>query len=172
MTRSAAQIGAALVATCLANAGAVATPPHGPCAPGAGPQLTVHVHGLRDDMGRLKLELYPANEQDFLRNGSELMREGKMFRRVWSSTPQGADAKLCIAAPSPGRYALVLVHARDNKDKFNLWSDGVGVVGSERLGRSKPKLAQALVNVRPEGATVQVRAQYMQGLGGFGPVRR
>ena len=172
MNRSAARIGAALAATCLSGAGAAATAEQGACAPGAGPPLTVHVHGLRDDTGRLKLELYPANERDFLRNGSELLREGKTFRRVWSSTPRGADASLCIAAPSPGRYALVLVHARDNKNKFNLWSDGVGVVGSERLGRSKPKLAQALVDVRPQGATVQVRAQYMQGLGGFGPVKR
>lgn len=172
MNGTSAHVIVGFIATGLASAAVSAPADQGACTTGAGPSVNVQVHGLRDNVGRLRLELYPDNERDFLRDDSELVREGKVFRRVWSSTPHGSEANLCIAAPSPGRYAVILVHARGNKNKFNLWSDGVGVVGSERLGRSKPKLAEALVDVRPNGATVQIRAQYMRGLTGFGTVTR
>lgn len=142
----------------------------GSCAIGSGPRLYVNVQGLKDRTGRLKLELYPANEDDFLKDDRDLRKEGKPFRRIWAQTPQSGAVTLCIRAPSAGQWALLFTHDRDGKNKFNFWQDGAGFTSTQRLGRSRPKVGQARVNVPEGGGTVTVRAQYLRGLGGFGPL--
>jgi hypothetical protein len=39
-----------------------------------------------------------------------------------------------------------------------------------KLGRSRPKVEQALVEVGAGVTTVRITVQYLRGLGGFGPV--
>lgn len=141
------------------------------CAAG-GPAILVTAVGLKDRKGELKLELYPATEQDFLKDDRDLVREGKLFRRVLVPTPAAGPVNLCVRVPRPGRYALLFTHNRDGKNKFSFWTDGVGVVADRKLGRSKPKLAQAVIDVPAGVARVTVRAQYLRGLSGFGPIRR
>ena len=142
----------------------------GSCAVGSGPRVTVNVTGLKDRRGRLKLELYPAAEADFLKDDRDLRSQGKPFRRIWAATPQSGPVSLCIRAPSAGAWALLFTHDRDGKNKFNFWQDGAGFVSSQHIGRSRPKLGQARINVPAGGGTVNVRAQYLRGLGGFGPM--
>src|SRR3954469_16172728 len=137
------------------------------CTGGAGPAIRANVSGLKDRSGELKLELYPANESDFLKDDRDLVKEGKFFRRIRVPTPQSGAIALCIKAPTPGRYALLFTHNRDGKNKFNFWSDGAGFPSNERLGRSRPKLEMATINV-PEGVvTTDIHTQYLRGLGGF-----
>ena len=139
------------------------------CATG-GPAILATVVGLKDRTGELKLELYPANETDFLRDDRDLIREGKVFRRVRAPTPAAGGVQMCMRVPHPGRYALLFTHNRDGKNKFSIWSDGAGFATNQRLGRSRPKLAQAIVDV-PSGVTsVTIRAQYLHGLSGFSPM--
>lgn len=140
------------------------------CRPGGGPAIRVNIHGLRDRTGRLKLELYPATEEDFLRDDRDLRRDGRFFRRVWAQMPAAGDVVMCIRAPSPGRYALLFTHDRDGQNKFNFWRDGAGFVSNERLGRSRPRLRQAVINVGPGVTNVDITVQYMRGLGGFAPI--
>lgn len=154
----------------LSAPAAAQDPIDGSCAAGSGPKLYVNVTGLKDRTGRAKLELYPGNETDFLRDDRDLKRENKPFRRVWSPMPQSGDVKLCIRAPSPGQWALLFTHDRDGKNKFNFWQDGAGFPSNQRLGRSRPKVRQALVNVPASGGQITVKAQYLKGLGGFGPL--
>ena len=142
----------------------------GSCVTGTGPKLYVNVLGLKDRTGRMKLELYPANEADFLKDDRDLKKEGKPFRRVWLPTPQSGPVTLCIRAPSAGQWALLFTHDRDGKNKFNFWQDGAGFTSGQRLGRSRPKVGQARVNIPASGGTVTVRAQYLRGLGGFAPL--
>jgi uncharacterized protein (DUF2141 family) len=141
------------------------------CTSRRGPAIQVNITGLKDRSGRLKLELYPATEEDFLKDDRDLIKEGKTFRRIWANTPISGPAVMCIRVPGPGTYALLFTHDRDNKNKFNFWSDGAGFVSDQRLGRSRPKLRQALVKVSGDGVTiVTIRAQYLRGLGGFSPL--
>lgn len=135
------------------------------CLGRSGPAIEVNVQGLKDRTGALKLELFPATEADFLKDDRDLRAEGKFFRRVRTDTPASGAVTLCIKAPQPGRYALFFTHDRDGKNKFNVWADGAGVVTNERLGRSKPKLAQSIVTV-PQGITrLTIRAQYLREIG-------
>jgi uncharacterized protein (DUF2141 family) len=142
----------------------------GGCAIPGGAPIHVSVVGLKDRTGRLKLELYPANDGDFLKDDRDLVKEGKVFRRVWAPTPQSGDVRLCIRAPGPGRWAVLLTHDRDGKNKFNFWQDGAGFISTEHLGRSRPSVNQAIINVGPGGTSVTIRLQYLRGLGGFSPL--
>ena len=168
MIRSTAFAALALFAL-SSPAAAQRDPVDGSCAVGQGPQLRVNVAGLKDRTGRLKLELYPPNETDFLRDDTSLKNENKPFRRVWTPTPGSGPVVLCIRAPSAGQWAVLFTHDRDGKNKFNFWKDGAGFPSNQRLGRSRPKVRQALVNVPAGGGQITVRAQYLKGLGGFGP---
>lgn len=158
----------ALAAPAAAQAQVIGGPAS--CAGIRGPALQVTVTGLKDRTGRLKLELYPANADDFLKDDTDLVREGKVFRRAWAQTPASGPVVLCIRAPAPGRYALLFTHDRDGKNKFNFWRDGAGFVGTGKLGRSRPQVDQAIVTVGTGLTPVTVRAQYLRGLSGFAPL--
>lgn len=155
-------------------AGASAAQPIGAdraaCVSGDGPAIKVNVSGLKDRTGRLKLELYPANEGDFLKDDRDLKKEGKFFHRVWADMPASGDVALCIKAPTQGRYALLFTHDRDGRNKFDFWKDGAGFPSNQKLGRARPKLNQAVINVGPGVTVTNIRAQYLRGLGGFGPL--
>ena len=160
--------GAAMVPG-TANAAQILGSDAAACSTG-GPAIRVNVEGLKDRIGEIKLELYPANDADFLKDDRDLIKQGKFFRRVRLPTPQAGPISMCIRVPSPGPYALLVTHNRDGKNKFDLWSDGAGFPSNIRLGRVRPKLAMARIVV-PEGVvTTDIRVQYLRGLGGFGPI--
>jgi len=139
------------------------------CRAGRGPAVLVDVQGLKDRTGELWLELYPATQEDILRPDMDLVAEGKTFRRTRSRLPAGGDVEICIKAPRPGRYALMLRHNRAQRDKFSVWSDGAGIPANVALGRHKPRLDQATVTVGPGVTTLPIRLQYLRGLG-FSPL--
>ena len=138
------------------------------CMTGQGPAILVNVVGLKDRVGELKLELYPDNEADFLKDDRDLIAQGKFFRRVRVPTPPTGPVALCIRVPRPGRYALLFTHNRDGKNKFSLWSDGAGFPSNVKLGRSRPKVQQAEVAVGEGVVATTIRTQYLRGLSGFG----
>jgi len=138
------------------------------CSPGRGSAIQANITGLKDRTGELKLELYPANEEDFLKDDRDLLRENKLFRRVRVPTPPSGSIAMCMRVPRPGRYALLFTHNRDGKNKFSIWSDGAGFASNRRLGRSRPKVDEAIVDVGGGVAVVTIRAQYLRGVGGFG----
>ncbi|RYE04400.1 MAG: DUF2141 domain-containing protein [Sphingomonadales bacterium] len=133
--------------------------------------LRVNVEGIKDRIGRLKVEIYPPNETDFLRDDTSLKNERRPFRRVWMKTPGGdGPISICIRAPYAGQWAVLLTHDRDGQNKFNFWQDGAGFPSNQRLGRSRPKVRQALVNIPAQGGQITIRLQYLRGLGGFAPM--
>lgn len=146
----------------------------GRCRPGEqGPALLVRIDGLKDHNGNLKLEVYPANDQDFLQDDNILISEGKVFRRV--EQPVGADdpVQLCVRIPGPGTYAVSVLHDRDANRKFGLSVDGIGFSGNPKLGMSKPKAAHSSVVVTGNGLSrITVIMNYRTGLMSFGPLRK
>jgi len=135
------------------------------CRAGRGPAIQVNVQGLKDRRGELWLELYPPSSDDFLRADTDLMAEGKTFRRTRSRLPAAGNVEICVRVPHPGRYALMLRHNRAERDKFSFWSDGAGVPANQSLGRSKPRLDQALINAGPGITVVAIKMQYLRGFG-------
>lgn len=147
-----------------------ASAPRYDCTPSQ-PGVRVNVSGLRDRSGRLKLELYPATEADFLQDDNALLKAGKVFRRVVTAVPAQATS-LCVSVPGPGRYAVIVIHKRDNTPKFSVVSDGVALSGNSKIGRRKPTVDEATVVVADRVTTVDARMQYLRGLAGFKPLAR
>jgi uncharacterized protein (DUF2141 family) len=145
----------------------------GQCRPNEnGSAFLVEVTGLKDRRGRLKLELYPANDADFLADDNILVAAGKTFRRVEMPVPATGPVQLCIRAPGPGNYALSLMHDRDANRRFSLSVDGIGFAGNPKLGWSKPRAAAATAAVGPGPARIAIRMNYRRGLFSFGPVEK
>ena len=135
-----------------------------------GPAFLVEVAGLKDRRGRLKLELYPANDQDFLADDNVLINADKVFRRVELAVPATGRVELCIRAPGPGLYALSLLHDRDANRKFGLSSDGIGFSGNPKLGWSKPKAATASARAGTGPTPIRILLNYRRGLMSVGPI--
>lgn len=159
---------------------AAATIPSGPdlgkaegrCRAGEpGPALLVDVQGLKDRTGKLKLEVYPADDRDFLQDDNVLVSQGKVFRRVEVGVPQSGPVELCIRVPSAGPYSVSLLHDRDGNRKFGWMVDGVGFAGNPKLGWGKPRAAQATVLAGAGLTRFSITLNYRHGLG-MAPLRK
>lgn len=133
-------------------------------SPEPGPAFEVVVTGLKDRSGELRLELYPDNDADFLADDNKLLATGKTFARVVGAPPAAGVVELCIRAPHPGRYALMLLHNRNAGRKFDLRTDGVGFAGNPRLSWSKPKAASAAAVAGPGVTRLTIIPNYWHGL--------
>lgn len=132
------------------------------------PGIRRTVSGLRDQSGRLKTELYPADESDFLAKDDALPRAGKVFRRVVVAVPPHArGVSLCANVPRRGRYVVLVIHKRSGNRRFSIDDDGVSLPSSQQIGRRRPPFGQAIVTVGDEVTTIAAPMQYLHGLAGF-----
>jgi uncharacterized protein (DUF2141 family) len=136
-----------------------------------GPAFLVDIVGLKDRRGNLKLEVYPANDADFLQDDNILIAQNKTFRRVEMPVPQSGPITLCVRLPRPGRYAVSVLHDRDGNRKFGLSIDGVGFGSNPKLGMGKPKAAAAAIVAGGNLTRERIVMNYRRGLLSFGPVR-
>lgn len=142
------------------------------CRPGeAGPAFMVTVDGLKDRKGNLKLEVYPATDDDFLADDNILLMAGKTFRRVEVPVPATPSPKLCVRLPGPGTYTVMLLHDRDTNRKFGWRVDGVGFSSNPKLGWGKPK-ADAVKVAAGSGITpLTIVMNYQRGFG-MSPIKK
>lgn len=137
-----------------------------------GPALIVAVEGLKDRQGMLKLEVYPANDHDFLEDDNKLIMAGKTFRRVVKPVPASGPVRLCVRLPAPGIYAVSLLHDRNANRRFDLSKDGIGFAGNPKLGLSKPTARAASISAGGGLTDAHIILNYRRGLFSFGPVER
>lgn len=136
------------------------------CRPGEnGPSFAVEVTGLKDRIGKLKLEVYPANDKDFLADDNVLISEDKTFRRVEVSVPASGPVRLCVRVPGPGAYAVSLLHDRDENRKFGWKIDGIGFAGNPKLGWNKPRAERATATAGSRPTPLSIVLNYRKGLG-------
>ena len=143
----------------------------GQCRPGEpGPAFMVEVIGIKDHTGHLKVEVYPANDTDFLADDNILLMAGKTFRRVEVPTPGDAVPHVCIRVPGPGRYAVTVLHDRDNNHRFNWTRDGIGFSANPHIFVSKPKAGEVAVSAGGGITPLRVVMNYRNGLFSIGPL--
>jgi uncharacterized protein (DUF2141 family) len=143
----------------------------GRCHPNElGPSFLVNVEGLKDRIGQLKLEVYPASDSDFLEDDNILISTGRTFRRVEQPVPVSGRVSLCVLLPSAGSYAVSLLHDRDSNRKFSWRVDGIGFAGNPKLGWSKPRASDASAIARSGPTQIEIVMNYRRGLG-MRPIR-
>lgn len=135
-----------------------------------GPSFLVNVEGLKDRTGKLKLEVYPPRDSDFLADDNILISAGKVFRRVEQSIPASGPVQLCIRVPAAGSYAVSLLHDRDGNRKFGWRVDGIGFAGNPKLGWGKPAASAASAVARSGPTQIEIVMNYRRGLG-MRPIR-
>ena len=141
------------------------------CAPGSTtPAVLAYYEGLKDRTGKLRLELFPDNDEDFLQDDFILTKAGKTFRRIELPMPAAGPVAVCIKAPRAGRYTMAMIHDRDGLRKFTFSKDGIGFPGNPKMGWSKPKANKAFVVIGNGVTTLHVVFNYFRGLG-FSPLK-
>jgi uncharacterized protein (DUF2141 family) len=136
----------------------------------AGPALMVEVVGLKDRVGKLKVEVYPGVEGDWLQDDNKLVNAGKTFRRVEGPVPTEHNPHICVRLPGPGRYGVMVLHDRDSNHRFNWQHDGVGFSNNPHLWLSQPH-ADAVAITAGSGLTpLRIVMNYRNGLASFGPI--
>jgi uncharacterized protein (DUF2141 family) len=131
----------------------------------SGPAFIVSAVGMKDRQGRLKLEVYPSNDADFLQDDNILVSAGKVFRRVEVPVPSSGAVELCVRVPAPGAYSVVLLHDRDSNRRFGWTVDGIGFASNPRLGFSRPSAARARAVAGTGPTPISIVMNYRSGLG-------
>jgi uncharacterized protein (DUF2141 family) len=140
------------------------------CRPGSGKDaVLLVVDGFKSRDGTLRVELWPGNDKDFLRDHHQLVAEGKTYHRVTVPVPASGPAKVCVPLPGAGTFALGAFHSPDGVRKFNFREDGATFTRNPKVGLSKPKAADVAMAFGPGLNTSSVTLNYLRGLG-FKPI--
>ena len=128
----------------------------GGCVPGQ-PGVIVHVAGLKQVSGQLKVSLYGSDSRRWL---AKKGRIGRVKVPV-----NGREMDICMAVPGPGRYAVAVHHdlnANGDRDR----QDGGGYSRNPRVGllNPKPPFDKAAFTVGPGTTRVGVTLLYIHGL--------
>ena len=128
----------------------------GGCVPGQ-PGVIVHVAGLKQVSGQLKVSLYGSDSRRWL---AKKGRIGRVKVPV-----NGREMDICMAVPGPGRYAVAVHHdLNGNGDKDR--HDGGGYSNNPRVSlmNMRPAFSRTAVSVGQSPARVSVRLLYVRGL--------
>ena len=136
-------------------------PPESPdhwktCEEAKSPQeLMVHVDGIKDDEGNIRVQLYDDNPDHFLAKG------WKLYRRDVPITGDTMD--VCVPIPKPGTYALVVIHDENKNGKFDVFSEGFGFSNNPKIRFSAPDYEQAAFEIKPGVTTIDIQMKYIFG---------
>jgi len=148
----------ALLALSAPAAAAVLGSDAAACAPGAsGPAMLVDVTGFKDRDGRLRVQYYPAEENDYL--GS-----GRYIRRQEMPVTASGDMLVCLTLPAPGDYVMVALQDRNSDGKLSVWGDGIGFSNNPKIPLGKPPLKNTRFTAGPGVNKMTIVLNYMSGL--------
>jgi uncharacterized protein (DUF2141 family) len=124
------------------------------------PRIIVVVEGLRSTRGELLVEIYPDDKDRFLVRGGRVAR---VREKLTADSPT-----VCIAAPEPGLYAVVLYHDENADQKFNrnavgLPREGFGLSNNPAIRLAMPSLKSVRFRVEPGETIIHVRMRYPTG---------
>jgi uncharacterized protein (DUF2141 family) len=154
---------AALIVLTAGAADAAVGPDAAACKAGGGPAVLVNVTGLKNQRGKVRVQLYGSNPAEFL-------AKGKKVHRV-EVAARGTSMPICIAVPKVGRYAIAVRHDADANGKSG-WNDGGGFSRNPKLSLTdlKPSYSEVAINVGGGVTPITVVMNYRQGLS-IKPVR-
>jgi len=135
----------------------LASPDSASCNETGTAAVRVHITGLKNGDGTVRVQAYGAEPADFL-------AKGKWVRRI-EVRPQGRNSlDVCLRLPRTGGYAVAVRHDANANGKSD-WNDGAGFSRNPRLSllHLKPAYEQVVVTVSGGVLGVTIVMNYRQG---------
>ncbi|MCA9472528.1 MAG: DUF2141 domain-containing protein [Nitrospirales bacterium] len=135
---------------------ASAAAPSDNCVRSAYPIL-IHVHGLRNAQGSIKAKLYGENPEEFLVTGKKLDSKRESVNQPVTI--------VCLQAPQPGIYAIVVHHDENSNKKLDRnWigipKEGVGFSNNPELFLAAPEFHDVTFHVVDGTTKLDITIQY------------
>lgn len=127
----------------------------GKCAAGSGPSVWVNVTGVKASTGRIRVQSYRANQQDWLEKGRWIYR--------MESPASAGTMRFCMPLPAAGSYAVAVRHDLDGDGKTDLFGDGGAMSNNPSvnlLNLGKPSYKKAAFNVGNGVQNITVKMRY------------
>lgn len=157
--------GAALALALAAVPGAAqAVGPDAAACRNGGSGILVTVDGFRARTGNVRVALYGSDPSRFLARGQTL-------RKIDLPVARSGPMQICVAVPSPGRYAVAVRHDMDGNGRSG-WSDGGGFSRNPdiSLASLRPRYESVAISAGRGVTPVRVVLNYRFGLS-IRPVR-
>lgn len=128
------------------------------CGQSGAPHVRVHVTGLKNGEGTVRVQAYGSDPQDFLATG-------KWIRRIEVPLQGRQSLDVCLRLPRYGEYAIAVRHDANANGKSD-WNDGGGFSRNPRLSlfHLKPAYTDVAVAVSRDMPAVPILMNYRQGL--------
>ena len=140
----------------------IARPDDPSCARGGSPAVLVHVVGLKNGAGTVRVQAYGPG-------GANFLKKGQWAGRV--DVPLGGrrDLDICLPLDATGEYAIAVRHDANGNHKSD-WNDGAGFSHNPRLSiLGRPNFAQTAIPVQRGTTRLSVVMNYRQGFS-IGPI--
>jgi uncharacterized protein (DUF2141 family) len=125
--------------------------------PSEGKPIHIHVHGIKNAAGSLKVVLYGPDPESFLVKGARADKERE--------PAQKGSMTMCLAAPMEGKYAVVVYHDENDNHKFDrnligLPTEGFGVSKNPSLFLAAPNFEESSFDVTGDVTHVDIDMKY------------
>ena len=150
-------LGALAVSTAALADPREAKPNDPTCIKGGSPAVLVHVSGLKNGAGKVRVQAYGPGAGKYL-------KKGEWAGRV--DVPLGGRRSLdvCLPLPAAGTYSVAVRHDA-NANKKSDWNDGAGFSRNPRLSLlGRPSFGDTAVAVTRGPAKIRVVINYRQGM--------
>ena len=124
----------------------------------------IDVVGLKDTSGELRVEIYPATRDDFLKDFDDLRARGRHYHRVILPVT-GGDERVCILAPGTGPWAVAVIHSRGGRRGFGWRTDGIGFANNPGFGFGPPSFEKATTMFGQGPIGLRIVMKYFRGFG-------
>ena len=126
-----------------------------PCQ-GAGPALWIQVWGIKNDVGTVRVVLYRAKQEDWL-------KKGRWMQRVEIPAKKGS-MQVCMPVPEAGSYAVAMRHDANGNDNDDIFADGGGMSNDPSINLfnlGKPHVSKATFSVGKEVKSMRIKMRYL-----------
>ncbi|MFT8735988.1 MAG: DUF2141 domain-containing protein [Zymomonas mobilis] len=128
------------------------------------PAILVHVEGLKNRNGTLRVQAYEADQKVYF-------EKGKYLNRVEMPLPSEGTIDVCLTVPKAGDYTVLVRHKNGDSDR----EDGGGFSGNPSMSlmdvalKHKPPLKASTITVSNSVLDIKIIMKYIQGLS-FKPI--
>ena len=127
------------------------------CTRGGSPAVLVHVVGLKNGAGQVRIQAYGPTAANYLKKGAWAGRV---------DVPLGGRraVDICLPLPATGQYSIAVRHDANANSKSD-WNDGAGFSRNPRLSLlGRPNFAQTAIPVQQGTTRLNVLMNYRQGM--------